>query len=117
LTSKGKAVAAALELVHAEEVPEDMGGANGGTFRAGRLVLLVLCGGGTYLGFRFSATSNDVLYTVINTSPKRTKTSKKVTRQAHICKWDVKKWTIERTRKVSDKALTCFAVRCFIQFT
>lgn len=51
------------------------------------------------------------MYTVINTSPPRTRKTKTPLRQAFVCRWNTESWTVDKTRKVGDRGLTCFDVR------
>lgn len=60
---------------------------------------------------RYHPLDDKIIYTVINTSPPRTRKTKAVSRQAFICKWEANSWTVEKFRKVGDKGLTCFDVR------
>ncbi|GLB33644.1 putative WD40 repeats containing protein [Lyophyllum shimeji] len=83
-----------LELLRTIGVPESAGGAGAGTFRSAR----------------YHPTNGDVLYSVINTSPPRTRKTKTPQRQAFVCKWNTKTWMVEKTRKVGDRGLTCFDV-------
>ncbi|TFK43366.1 WD40 repeat-like protein [Crucibulum laeve] len=82
-----------LELKETVGLPSMTGGSAGSTFRAAR----------------FHPT-NKVLYTVINTSPPRTKKSKSSARQAYICKWNTESWNMEKSRRVGDRGLTCFNI-------
>ncbi|KAK1236681.1 hypothetical protein PQX77_000037 [Marasmius sp. AFHP31] len=83
---------AALKLEKTIDVPSNLAGSSGGTFRS----------------VRQHPTDPDVLYTVINTAPPRTR-SKSAPRQGYVCKWDTKAWTVEKSRKVGDKGLVCFS--------
>ncbi|KAG6832950.1 hypothetical protein H0H92_004834 [Tricholoma furcatifolium] len=59
---------------------------------------------------RFHPTDNTILYATINASSPRTKKTKTPQRQSFVYKWDVKTWTVEKSRKVGDRALTCFEI-------
>ncbi|KAF8076223.1 WD40 repeat-like protein [Lyophyllum atratum] len=83
-----------LELQHTVEVPTAIGDAAVGTFRSAR----------------YHPTDSDVLYSVINTSPPRTRKTKTPPRQAFVCKWNTQTWAVDKTRKVGDRGLTCFDV-------
>ncbi|KAF8665705.1 hypothetical protein AX16_000157 [Volvariella volvacea WC 439] len=83
----------ALELVKTVTPPTIAGTHTGSTFRS----------------VRYHPTNQGVAYTTVNTTPPRTRT-KSAPRHGYICKWDTKSWTVEKTRKISDKALTCFDV-------
>jgi len=76
------------------ELPESLGGAGGSTFRAAR----------------YHPQNDKVIYTVINTVPVRSRKTKSAPRQAFVCKWNTESWTIDKMRKVGDRALTCFDV-------
>ncbi|THV08717.1 WD40 repeat-like protein [Dendrothele bispora CBS 962.96] len=82
-----------LVLDRTVEIPASLGGSVGNTFRAAK----------------FHAKDDSVFYTVMNTIPKRTR-SKSSPKQAFVCKWNTESWTIEKTRKVGDRSITCFAV-------
>lgn len=68
-------------------------------------------GGSSFRAARFRPQDPKTLYTVINTVPPRSQ-KKNAPRRAFVCKWNVEKWTVTRPRKVSDRGLTCFDVRC-----
>ncbi|EKM59434.1 uncharacterized protein PHACADRAFT_249924 [Phanerochaete carnosa HHB-10118-sp] len=89
----GKQRASALELVQQVDRPNLPGKDAGSSFRAAR----------------FHPQNPNILYTVINTVPPRTRT-KNSPRRAFICKWDTNKWKVTNKRQVSDKGLTCFDV-------
>jgi len=62
--------------------------------------------------FRFHPSDKNILYTISNTTASRAKARSKVTpRQAYISKWDVGSWEVTKSRKVSDKGVTCFDMR------
>ncbi|KAL0581991.1 hypothetical protein V5O48_000049 [Marasmius crinis-equi] len=82
-----------LKLEKTIELPSNLGGSSGGSFRS----------------VRQHPTLPEVLYTVINTAPARTR-SKSSPRQGYVCKWDTKAWTVEKSRKVGDRGLTCFSI-------
>ncbi|RDB22641.1 Guanine nucleotide-exchange factor SEC12 [Hypsizygus marmoreus] len=83
-----------LDLLKTVELPNSIGGSTGATFRSAR----------------YHPTEDKVFYTAINTSPPRTRKSKATQRVAYICKWNAESWTVEKTRKASDKGLTCFDI-------
>ncbi|KAG7097133.1 hypothetical protein E1B28_004511 [Marasmius oreades] len=85
--------AAALELERTLELPSSLRGSSGGSYRS----------------VRQHPTIPEVMYTVVNTAPARTR-SKSTPRQGYICKWNTKNWTMEKSRKVSDRGLTCFSL-------
>lgn len=61
---------------------------------------------------RFNPSDENILYTISNTTASRARARSKVTpRQAYISKWDVSSWEVTKSRKVSDKAVTCFDMR------
>ncbi|CAA7259537.1 unnamed protein product [Cyclocybe aegerita] len=66
--------------------------------------------GSTFRVARFHPLYEDTLYTVVNVVSPRTKKSKTVTRQAYVCKWNTNTWTVEKSRKVGDRSLTCFDI-------
>lgn len=67
--------------------------------------------GSSFRSARFHPTEPNVLYTVVNTvAPKKAK--KNAPKRAYICKWDSDTWKLKKFRKVSDRALTCFDIRC-----
>ncbi|KAJ6629148.1 WD40-repeat-containing domain protein [Mycena sp. CBHHK59/15] len=82
-----------LELLRTVEPPALMG-SNGSTFRAAR----------------YHPENSDILYTISNTVPPRSRTKKAVARQAFVCKWNTATWTVDKVRKVGDRGLTCFDV-------
>ncbi|KAF5370100.1 hypothetical protein D9758_001205 [Tetrapyrgos nigripes] len=82
-----------LSLDRTIEVPESLGGSAGNTFRA----------------VRFHPQDDGILYTALNTIPKRTR-SKSTPKQAFVCKWNTESWTVAKTRKIGDRSLTCFTV-------
>ncbi|KAF8192615.1 WD40 repeat-like protein [Pholiota molesta] len=79
----------ALALEHTIELPSSTG--EGSTFRAARCHPL----------------DSDILYTVINISPPRSKKSKSASRQAFVLKWNTQTWTAEKSRKIGDRSVTC----------
>ncbi|KAJ7095233.1 WD40 repeat-like protein [Mycena belliarum] len=94
---KGKQKAAAvpeLELLRTVDAPAAVSGSTGSTFRAAR----------------YHPGNSDILYTISNTVPARSRTKKAAPRQAFVCKWNTTTWAAEKVRKIGDKGLTCFAV-------
>ncbi|KAF9263559.1 WD40 repeat-like protein [Marasmius fiardii PR-910] len=85
--------ASTLDLERTIELPSSLGGGSGGSFRS----------------VRQHPKNAEVLYTVVNTAPSRTR-SKSTSRQGYICKWNTKNWTMEKSRKVGDRGLTCFSL-------
>jgi len=61
----------------------------------------------TFRAVRYHPNDDKVLYTVVNTTPPRTRT-KASPRCAFVCKWNTETWQVTRLRKVSDKGVTCF---------
>jgi len=60
-----------------------------------------------------------MLYTVINTSPRRARQTKSTTRPSFVVKWSIpdtdnkdkeNKWEAVKVRKVGDKGITCFDI-------
>jgi len=66
--------------------------------------------GGTFRVARYHPRDENILYTVVNTTPPRSRKTKASPRQAFICKWNTKTWIVDKTKKVGDKGLTCFDV-------
>ena len=69
---------------------------------------------------RFHPHISTTLYTIVNTSPPRTRKTKSAPRPAFVVKWTIPidlndEWEI-RVRKVGEKGVTCFDVRCLICF-
>lgn len=85
--------ATTLKLERTVELPSSLCGSSGGSFRSARQHPKI----------------PEVMYTVVNTTPSRTR-SKTTPRQGYVCKWNTKEWTIEKSRKVGDRGLTCFAL-------
>lgn len=83
-----------LELMKTIELPATLGAAAGGTFRA----------------VRYHPLDSKIIYTVVNTSSPRSRKSKTTPRQAFVCKWNTDTWTVEKTRKVGDRQITCVDV-------
>ncbi|KAF8974375.1 WD40 repeat-like protein [Flammula alnicola] len=78
-----------LELEKTVELPSSTG--EGSTFRVAR----------------YHPLDPQTLYTVINTTPPRSKKTKGATRQAYVCKWNTNTWAVEKSRKVGDRSITC----------
>ncbi|KAJ7667843.1 WD40-repeat-containing domain protein [Mycena polygramma] len=83
-----------LELLQTVDPPAAVSGSTGSTFRAAR----------------FHPENAEILYTISNTVPGRSRTKKAAPRQAFVCKWNTATWAVEKVRKVGDKGLTCFDV-------
>ncbi|KAJ3575159.1 hypothetical protein NP233_g1273 [Leucocoprinus birnbaumii] len=83
-----------LELLQAIELPSSLGGSGACTFRSAR----------------YHPSNDSVMYTVINTSPPRERGRKTPARQGYVLKWNTQTWTVEKQKKVGDKALTAFDV-------
>ncbi|EKM80201.1 hypothetical protein AGABI1DRAFT_57743 [Agaricus bisporus var. burnettii JB137-S8] len=64
----------------------------------------------TFRSVRFHPHESDILYTVINTSSPRERGRKSPPRQGYISRWNPRTWTVERQKKVGDKALTAFDI-------
>ncbi|KAF7313674.1 WD-REPEATS-REGION domain-containing protein [Mycena chlorophos] len=58
--------------------------------------------------YRFHPGNSDVLYTVSNTIPGRSKSRKPASRQAYVCVWNTSSWKADKVKKVADKSITCF---------
>ncbi|KAK0498490.1 hypothetical protein EDD18DRAFT_1379296 [Armillaria luteobubalina] len=94
---KGKLKATALpemKLQRTVEFPNSLNGVPGGTFRSGR----------------YHPKDSSVFYTAVNTDPVRSRKSRSMPRQAFVCKWNTDTWTVDKFRKIGDRALTCFDV-------
>ncbi|KAJ6539193.1 quinon protein alcohol dehydrogenase-like superfamily [Mycena capillaripes] len=94
---KGKqkaAVISELELVRSVDPPAAVSGSTGSTFRAAR----------------YHPENPEILYTISNTIPGRSRTKKAAPRQAFVCKWNTATWAVDKVRKVGDKPLTCFDI-------
>jgi len=63
--------------------------------------------GSTFRAARHHPLDEHVIYTIINVSPPRSKKSKSTTRHAYICKWNTDTWTMQKSRKVGDRGITC----------
>ncbi|KAJ7937203.1 WD40 repeat-like protein [Mycena leptocephala] len=63
----------------------------------------------TFRAARFHPENPEILYTISNTTPPRSRT-KKPALQAFVCKWNTETWAVDKIRKVGDKGLTCFDV-------
>ncbi|KAJ3864885.1 WD40 repeat-like protein [Lentinula novae-zelandiae] len=74
-------------------IPSSLGGPSGSSFRAAKI----------------HPTLGTILYTVANTIPNRSR-GKSTARQAHVLKWNTENWTVEKTRKIGDRGITCFSV-------
>ncbi|KAJ7781405.1 quinon protein alcohol dehydrogenase-like superfamily [Mycena metata] len=94
---KGKqkaVVPSELELLRTVDAPLAVSGSTGSNFRAAR----------------FHPENTDILYTISNTIPARSRTRKSTPPQAYVCKWNTKTWAADKVRKVADKGLTTFDV-------
>ncbi|KAF8211305.1 quinon protein alcohol dehydrogenase-like superfamily [Mycena galopus ATCC 62051] len=85
---------AELELLRTVNPPASGLGSTGSTFRAAK----------------FHPEKPEILYTISNTVPGRSRTKKAAPRQAYVCKWNTATWAVDKVRKVADKGLTCFDV-------
>ncbi|KAJ7507576.1 WD40 repeat-like protein [Mycena galericulata] len=94
---KGKekaAVLSDLELLRTVDPPTAIAGSTGSNFRAAR----------------YHPENSEILYTISNTIPARSRTKKAAPRQAFVCKWNTATWAVVKVKKVGDKGLTCFDV-------
>ncbi|KAJ7499072.1 WD40 repeat-like protein [Mycena latifolia] len=94
---KGKQKAAVLpelELLRTVDPPSAISGSTRSTFRAAR----------------YHPENSEILYTISNTVPARSRTKKAAPMQAFVCKWNTATWAVDKVRKVGDKGLTCFDV-------
>ncbi|KLO18073.1 WD40 repeat-like protein [Schizopora paradoxa] len=66
-------------------------------------------GNTTLRACRFNPVNDDIIYTVSNTAPIRTK-GKSKPKQGYICKWNTTTWKIVKVRKAGEKGITCFDV-------
>ncbi|KIM90988.1 hypothetical protein PILCRDRAFT_811489 [Piloderma croceum F 1598] len=97
-----------LELLQTIELPVLPGAVEGASFRAAR----------------FHPHTPTTLYTIVNTTPPRTRKTKTTTRPAFVVKWSVPasadandgekeektEWEAAKVRKVGEKGVTCFDV-------
>ncbi|KAF7355163.1 WD-REPEATS-REGION domain-containing protein [Mycena sanguinolenta] len=88
------AVLSELELLRTVDAPAGAIGSTGSTFRAAK----------------FHPEKPEILYTVSNTIPARSRTKKAAPMQAFVCKWNTATWNADKVRKVGDKGLTCFDI-------
>ncbi|TDL29463.1 WD40 repeat-like protein [Rickenella mellea] len=63
----------------------------------------------TFRAVRFAPGNEKVLFTVINTSPPRTR-GKSVPKRGYICRWDTVTWDVPKIRKAGEKGITCFDI-------
>ena len=64
---------------------------------------------------RFNPQDARAFYTVVNTAPARGKGArgaKAAPRRAYVVKWDAGAWAVDKVKKVGDKGVTSFDVRC-----
>jgi prolactin regulatory element-binding protein len=47
----------------------------------------------------------------VNTVPPPTRNRKANPPKAYLCKWETETWSVQKVRKVGDRALTCFDIR------
>ncbi|KAJ3550618.1 hypothetical protein NMY22_g344 [Coprinellus aureogranulatus] len=80
----------ALSLVKAVDVPASIIG-EGSTFRQ----------------IKINSSIPNVAYTVINTNPARSRQKKSAPRQGFVLKWNTNSWTIEKSKKIGEKGITC----------
>ncbi|KAF9535113.1 WD40-repeat-containing domain protein [Crepidotus variabilis] len=66
--------------------------------------------GSSFRAIRCHPNDESAVYTAINAVTPRSKKSKGPSRQAFVVKWNTKTWTVEKTRKVGDRGLTCFDI-------
>ncbi|EJD01209.1 WD40 repeat-like protein [Fomitiporia mediterranea MF3/22] len=66
----------------------------------------------TFRAVRFHPSRNNVVFTVQNTSNTgvRKRGSRMPPKQGFVCRWNTDNWKIVRSRKVSEKGITCFDV-------
>ncbi|KAJ7088610.1 quinon protein alcohol dehydrogenase-like superfamily [Mycena epipterygia] len=83
-----------LELLRTVDPPTALAGSTGTIFRA----------------VRYHPQNSDILYTISNTVPARSRTKKVAPLQAFVCKWNTATWALDKVRKVGDKGVTCFDV-------
>ncbi|KAF9004776.1 hypothetical protein BDQ17DRAFT_1424609 [Cyathus striatus] len=63
-----------------------------------------------FRSLKLSPIDPNVAYTVVNTTLTRSQRGKSVARPGHVCKWNIDSWTMEKSRKVGDKGITCFDI-------
>ncbi|KAH9927127.1 WD40 repeat-like protein [Epithele typhae] len=93
ISGKKKAKISDLELLRTVDRPTLPGKDISSSFRAGR----------------FHPSDENVMFTVSNTIPPRTRT-KSSPRRAFVCRWDTQTWTVTKTRQISDRGVTCFDI-------
>lgn len=89
-TDNEKSGSSALALVKTVDVPASSIG-EGSTFRQ----------------IKINPLNPAIAYTVINTNPARSRQKKSAPRQGFVSKWNTESWTIEKSRKVGEKGITC----------
>ncbi|KAG6837952.1 hypothetical protein H0H93_008346 [Arthromyces matolae] len=60
----------------------------------------------TFRSARYHPTNDQIIYATVNATTPRTKKTKTPQRQSFVYKWNTTTWTVERSRKVGDRALT-----------
>ncbi|KIK65426.1 hypothetical protein GYMLUDRAFT_70536 [Collybiopsis luxurians FD-317 M1] len=75
------------------DMPPSLTGSSGSSFRAAKV----------------HPTLENILYTAVNTTPSRGR-GKSTPRQGFVSKWNTDTWTVEKTRKIGDRGLTCFSI-------
>ena len=66
---------------------------------------------------RFHPSNPQIAYTVQNAtlSTARSRGSRMTPKQGFVCRWDVEKWQLVKVRKIGERGITCFDVRCVAQ--
>ncbi|THH20133.1 hypothetical protein EW146_g1141 [Bondarzewia mesenterica] len=65
---------------------------------------------GAFRAARFHPYDEKILYTVVNTSPQRSRGAKSAPRRAYVVKWNTETWKVDKVKKVGDKGVTSFDV-------
>ncbi|KAF7301408.1 WD-REPEATS-REGION domain-containing protein [Mycena indigotica] len=81
-----------LELLQTIEAPEAISKVSASDFRAAR----------------FHPENSQILYSISNTIPGRSRNRKPAPRQAYICTWNTSTWKTEKVKRLGDKSVTCF---------
>ncbi|TFK29282.1 WD40 repeat-like protein [Coprinopsis marcescibilis] len=66
--------------------------------------------GGTFRAIRIHPSKDDIVYTLINTVAPRSRQKKGPSRQGYVVKWKIDSWSVEKSRKIGDKGITCFDI-------
>lgn len=105
-----------LELVKTLRQPSLPGATGTVTFRAGRQAHnpppSFISTTDVLYGSSFNPEREQTFYTITNIVPHRTRKGKTAPRQSYLCKWSAKTWETTKIKKIGDRVITCFQVRC-----